>query len=114
MVKNILFYLKIYLICENKNYLNKEILANIYQKDSLLNMPSISKKEIGGLVKTFVLYARLPRSYWKDIKIAEQNNTKGKEMYNKLKDEFIKKYWDGELSFEESAASNDPHSALLM
>ena len=37
-----------------------------------------------------------------------------KSKINKLKDEFIKEYWDGELSFEESAAINDPHSALLM
>ena len=80
-------------LCENKNYLDKEILANIYQKDSLLKMPSISKEEIGGLVKTFVLYARLPKSYWKDIKIAEKEDDEGLKKFDELmtlyKNEYI-------------------------
>ena len=39
-----------------------------------LVLDGITKKEIGGLVKAFVLYARLPRSYWKEIEIAERVN----------------------------------------
>ena len=37
-------------------------------------------------MKTFVLYARMPRSYWKDIKIAESETKEG-----------IKKYKDGKI-----------------
>ena len=64
------------------------------------------------MCKTFNFYVNFPEDRWDEIKIAEQNNEEGKEMYNELKDEFVKEYWDGELSFEESAAANDPHSAL--
>ena len=71
-------------LCETKNYLDKEKLANIYETESLLNMPSISKTEIGGLVKTFVLYSRLPRKYWKEIKIAEQSDEAGKKKFDAL------------------------------
>ena len=46
-------------------------------------MPSISMAEIGGLVKTFPLYTRLPRSYWKDLRIAESDTPEGKKIYNK-------------------------------
>jgi radical SAM superfamily enzyme YgiQ (UPF0313 family) len=79
-------------LCEKKKYLDKDTLGHIYVKDSLLNMPSISKEEIRGLMKTFVLYARLPRSYWKDIKIAESETKKGIEKYNELMVLFRKEY----------------------
>jgi len=71
-------------LCEQKKYLNKDALGHIYIKDSLLTMPSISKEEIHGLMKTFVLYARLPRSLWKDIKIAEKETDEGISKYNEL------------------------------
>ena len=75
-----------------KKYLDRDARGHIYVRDSLLNMPSISKEEIRGLMKTFVLYARLPRSYWKDIKIAESENKKGIEKYNELMALFRKEY----------------------
>jgi radical SAM superfamily enzyme YgiQ (UPF0313 family) len=71
-------------LCEKKKYLDKEKLASIYETESLLSMPTISKKEIGGLVKTFVLYSRLPRKYWKEIKIAEQFTEEGNKKFEEL------------------------------
>ena len=71
-------------LCEEKKYMDKNTLAHIYVTDSILNMPSISKKEIKGLMKTFVLYSRLPRSYWKQIKIAESETEEGIQKYEEL------------------------------
>ena len=79
-------------LCEKKNYLEKDTLGHIYVQDSLLNMDSISKEEIRGLMKTFVLYARLPRSYWKNIKIAEAETSEGLEKYNELMNLYTKEY----------------------
>ena len=79
-------------LCERKNYLKKDTLAHVYVKDSLLTMPTISKEEIRGLMKTFVLYARLPRSYWKDIKIAEKETEEGKNKYQELMTLFKKEF----------------------
>jgi len=81
-------------LCESKKYLDKDTQASIYETNSLLNMPTISKEEIGGLVKTFVLYARLPKSYWKEIKIAEQNNEEGSNKFNELMSLFKSQYKD--------------------
>ena len=82
-------------LCEKKNYLDKDTLAHIYVEDSLLNMPTISKEEIRGLMKTFVLYARLPRSLWKDISIAERETDEGVNKYSELmilfKNEYARK-----------------------
>jgi radical SAM superfamily enzyme YgiQ (UPF0313 family) len=83
-------------LCETKKYLDKEKLANIYETESLLNMPSISKTEIGGLVKTFVLYSSLPRKYWKEIKIAEQSDEVSSKKFDELitlyRNEYSKKF----------------------
>ena len=85
-------------MCEEKKYLDKKTLANIYETDSLLDMPSISKKEIGGLVKTFPLYTRLPRSYWKDIKIAEQDTPEGIKIFQDLISIFRNQYSNAALA----------------
>ena len=69
-------------------------------EDSLLNMPTISKEEIRGLMKTFVLYARLPRSYWKDIKIAEAETEDSIEKYNELMNLYKKEYIQASLARE--------------
>ena len=51
-------------------------------------MPTISKPELCGLQKTFVLYSKLPRYEFDRIKIAEQHNEEGDKMF----DELSKKY----------------------
>ena len=80
-------------LCEKKNYLDKNVIADgMYVKDSLLTMPTISKEDIRGLMKTFVLYSRLPRSLWKDISIAEQETDKGINKYKELMTLFKNEY----------------------
>ncbi len=79
-------------LCEEKKYLEKDKLASIYERESLLKMPSISKKEIGGLVKTFVLYARLPKRLWRDIKIAESSTDEGNKKFEELMTLFRNEY----------------------
>jgi len=72
-------------IAMEKKYITgeEEILISFFDK-SLLDMPSMSKEEIYGLEKTFVLYVMLPKSYYPDIKVAEKNDSKGEEMFEKL------------------------------
>ena len=72
-------------ICLEKGYItgNEDLPLSWYNR-SVLNMPSLSQDEIAGLEKTFVLYVKLPKSYWPDIKIAEQDNEEGNIMFEKL------------------------------
>ena len=84
-------------ISEKKNYIKKNVLCNMVETEkgiapSQLNMPSISKHQIMGLVKTFSLYARMPRSYWKEIKIAEQLDDKGHKKYLELMNIYQKNF----------------------
>ena len=72
-------------MCIRKGYITgKEDIPYGWFKYSMLNMDSINKKELYGLEKTFVLYVLLPKSYWAEIKIAEQDNEEGEKMFNKL------------------------------
>ena len=63
-------------------------------------MPTISKEEIRGLMKTFVLYARLPKSYWKEIKIAETETDQGIKKYTELMDLFNKEFANNNLAVD--------------
>ena len=88
----------LYDVCKEKGYLPKEgdeksidthlsTEAFPYFK-TILNLPTISKTELCGLQKTFVLYAKLPRSEFKRIKIAEQHDEEGDEMFDLLSKEY--------------------------
>lgn len=72
-------------ICIERGYITgNEDLPLSYFAESTLTMPQISKEEIRGLEKTMTLYITLPKSNWKDIKIAEKNTPEGNEMFAKL------------------------------
>lgn len=72
-------------ICLDKGYIKEdEDMPASFFKESMLDMPTMSKEEIKGLEKTLALYILLPESYWPDIKIAEQDNEEGNLMFEKL------------------------------
>jgi len=79
-------------LCEEKGYVSADALAHIYTKDSMLDMPSMSREEIRGLMKTFVLYSRLPRNVWDDIARAEQDTPEGNEKYEELMELYQREY----------------------
>jgi len=72
-------------ICIDKGYIkdNEEIPASFF-KESMLDMPTMSKAEIKGLEKTLALYIMLPETYYPDIKLAEQDNEEGTKKFNEL------------------------------
>ena len=87
-------------LCESKKYINPDTLAHIYTHDSMLTMSTLSKPEIRGLMKTFVLYVRLPKSYWKEIKLAEADTDEGHAKYEELTTLY------GENSFNQEVRSS--------
>ena len=72
-------------ICIDKGYVDPEApISFSFYKESMLTMPTMTKKEIAGLEKTTPLYIGLDKSYWPQIKIAEEDSEKGHEMFEKL------------------------------
>ena len=77
-----------------KGYLKDHEIASVSNTahHSMLTMPTISKKEISGLLRTYSLYIKFPESRWNEIKTAEKFDEEGDAMFKKLGDEFDKKY----------------------
>lgn len=73
-------------LCISKGYLDpdSEILFSFY-KGSVLNMPSMSREEIKGLAKTIPLYIKLPKTYYEQITVAEQDTAEGNRMFEELR-----------------------------
>ncbi len=76
--------------CVEKGYLDKNYIhdGRIRWKP-VLDMPQIKKSEIEGLVRTFALYATLPKKYWPIIKKFEDFTEESDEIFAGLE----KLYW---------------------
>ena len=61
--------------------------------DPVLNMPKFPKEKIKGIIRTFSLYAKFDRSRWREIEIAEKFTPEGEQMFQKLREEYIEKYF---------------------
>jgi anaerobic magnesium-protoporphyrin IX monomethyl ester cyclase len=58
--------------CVEKGYLDKDYICDgRVPWNAVLDMPQITKAETDGLVRTFALYATLPREYWPMIQQCE-------------------------------------------
>lgn len=67
-----------------RGYLKPEERATVFTKDSVLNMPHLSKAEIRGLMKTFALYVKLPKEYWPRVRVAERGDEEGHQAFEEL------------------------------
>ena len=84
----------LYDICIKEGYL-KEATATTrgcLTLDPILDMPQLSRNEIKGLMRTFVLYATMPKKHWRFIRVAERLNKEGNKMFKKLKNIYYEKY----------------------
>lgn len=94
---------ELYEVCKAKGYLppdDAEKVVDIALSDrfpyfkTILNMPQITKAELIGLQRTFVLYVKLPRSEWPKIRVAERLDEKGGRAFSELRDQYLGAYAD--------------------
>jgi len=76
-----------------KGYLDPNAKSDSLMRSSILKMPKFTADEIKGLVRTFPLYVKMPKSYYDKIKIAEQLNQEGDEMLAYLRDIYFDQYF---------------------
>jgi hypothetical protein len=81
-----------------------DILHSIFVNGSILNMPQFTREQINGLLRTFNMYVKFPKSRWPDIKKAESDTPEGNRIYHDLKDEFMTRFWKEESHNFENAA----------
>ena len=102
---------ELYDVCEKKGYLppegDEKTIDSFLSEEfpyfkAILRMPTISREELMGLQRTFVLYAKLPRSEFPRIRIAEKFDEAGDEMFRVLREEFLSGQHE-QAAMEESA-----------
>jgi anaerobic magnesium-protoporphyrin IX monomethyl ester cyclase len=67
-------------------------LARCINKPTMLEMPQFTKDEIEGLRRCFVLYVKMPKSRWPEIKFAESLTPEGDAVWKQLREECLEKY----------------------
>ena len=58
------------------------------------------------------MYVKFPENRWSEIERAEGNSKESQSIYNNLKDEFIDRFWNSDVSFENSAKEVIPELSL--
>ena len=80
---------ELYEYCKKRNYLSSECIGfqggEAYPYFSTrLNSPTISSEDLLGLQRTFVLYTKLHKDLWTEIRIAERFDEEGNSKYKEL------------------------------
>lgn len=79
-------------MCEELGLISNETITRSFMDSSIINMPQYSSEEVEGLIKCFVLYVKLPKSRWKDVRRAEANTIEGNRIFKELREECQEKY----------------------
>ena len=75
-------------VCEEKGFVSEETIIGSVNKTFPLDMPEFTNDQIQGMHRTFVLYIRMPKSYWPKLAEAEVLNSKGDRILEEIKKEY--------------------------
>jgi anaerobic magnesium-protoporphyrin IX monomethyl ester cyclase len=71
--------------CVKMGYLKEDFVRESGESwKPVLDMPQISKREIEGFIRTFILYCTLPKKYWPQIKKCEEFSLESDEKLQEL------------------------------
>jgi len=70
--------------CIKEGYMTGNEPMQTFTSGSVLKMPQISAKEILGLSRTFILYAKLPKEYYSEIEKCEKDFYSNRTLFDKL------------------------------
>ena len=84
----------------SKGYLDPEAETNSIITGSILQMPTITKEELLGLVRTFSLYVKFDKEEWPDIAVAEKFTPDGEVMFAELSKRYYERFFD--LDFKQT------------
>ena len=79
-------------VCEKMGLVRPEEITKALTDKPAFEMAQYPLKEIEGLKKCFVLYVKMPRKRWKDIRRAEEDSPEGNRVFEELKQEFSDHY----------------------
>jgi len=79
-------------LSEDNNFVKKGKIVRSLMNLTMLDQPQFSKEEIEGIRRCFVLYVKMPKNRWKDIKKAESLTPEGDQIWLSLKKECSENY----------------------
>lgn len=102
-------------LAEDLGYIERGTLARSITAPTMLSMPDFPKEEIEGIRRCFVLYVKMPRERWPEIRKAEALDETGERIFRTLRDECQEKYMNyGDYAKEDDLEKvdferDDPH-----
>ncbi|MCK5576433.1 MAG: radical SAM protein, partial [Sphingomonadales bacterium] len=78
--------------CEDMGLIEPNVITKCLTDMPVFEMEQYTISEIMGLRKCFVLYTKMPKSKWKDIRRAEADTPEGNKIFEELKQEYMDKY----------------------
>lgn len=95
-------------MAEMLGYVRHGEIARSIMKPTMLRMPQWSKQEIEALRRCFVLYVKLPKSRWPEVKQAEQLTPEGDRIWEQLREETLEHHMQwGDRAHEDDAGRID-------
>jgi len=89
----------LYEISKNEGFIRKDLSGRgCLTVGCALDMPQFPNEEIRGLMRTFVLYVKMPKRFWPQIRVAERFDEEGDKKIRELKEIYIKNYLNTESS----------------
>lgn len=80
-------------LCEDRGLLKYETITKCLTDKPVFEQECYPLDELMGLRKCFVLYTRLPKNRWADIRRAEADTPEGNRIFEELKQEYFEKYF---------------------
>lgn len=82
-------------LCVKNGYIAKDhYCGKPNTASSSLTIPGLPPEELDGLRRTFALYARMPRKYWKRIQQSEKSSDKGDQIFHELASIYKELFFD--------------------
>jgi len=95
-------------ICEENKFVQKGKIVRSLHHLTMLDQPNFPKKEIEGIRRCFVLYVKMPRSRWDEIKKAENLTPEGDKIWMELKKECLDNYMNyGDYNVDDDVGTVD-------
>ena len=92
-------------LAEELGFIKKDdIVRSVIVNGSIIDMPQFPQKDVLGLVKTFNMYVNFSEDRWPEIRRAEEDDN----LYEELKIEYMDKFWNEGISFEQSSQEISP------
>lgn len=79
-------------MAEDMGYVTNGELARCIGQPTMISMPHFTKEQIEGVRRCFVLYVKMPKERWPEIKLAESLTPEGDQHFRRLKDECLEKF----------------------